>query len=284
MGAPRSDDRWIERINPQVHLQWSGSWRAGTVEPPRILIDHELVVVASGTCVVGIDREDLRLDAGDWLVVPPGVVHATRGGQRAACIRHCLHFDWDWQGAPPAGPLWTWLPARPPAARLRRTPTYLPPGILRGTATPEALTLARRLHVAWSAGDVRAIRTLTLELLLRLLRPHETAAVRDPRTELARQVKDLLDARSGERFLLREECADLGVSYEHLCRCFTRVFGVSPQRYLLISRIERAKRLLGETNDSVALIAERAGFGDASWFAACFRRATGLAPAAWRAR
>lgn len=284
MGAPRSDDRWIERINPQVHLEWSGTWRPGTVEPPRILVDHELVLVASGSCVVGIDREDLRLDAGEWLVIPPGAVHATRSGQRAACLRHCLHFDWEWRSPLPSGPLWTWLPARPPASRLRRAPAFVPTGILRGAATPEALALAGRLHVAWGAGDQRATRTQALELLLRLLRPREAAVERDPRTDLARRVKDLLDARSTERFLLRDECAAFDVSYEHLCRCFTRVFGVSPQRYLLISRLERAKRLLGETDEPVALIAERSGFRDASYFAACFRRATGLTPAAWRAR
>jgi AraC-like DNA-binding protein len=275
---------WLARINPQLHTAWSGSWRPGTDEPARILIDHELVLVASGRCSVALGPNTRRLGAGEWIIIPPGLQHASRTGPDTGCLRHCVHFDWEWCGPAPEAPPWTWLPDEPPRQALRRTPDFVPPGILQGSTGPESIHLAERLHLAWASGSPRSARLHALELLLRLLAPHEVVISPDPRRELARQVKEVLDQRTDARFRLRDELAPLGVSYEHLCRCFSRTYGVAPLHYLQIARIERAKRLLIETRDPLPQIAAATGFGDDGALASCFKRITGVSPGTWRRR
>ena len=59
-----TEAEWTEHINPYVHIVWSGAWSAGTVEPPRVLVDHELVLVTKGRCVIDIGGKSYELNAG----------------------------------------------------------------------------------------------------------------------------------------------------------------------------------------------------------------------------
>ncbi|WP_346731378.1 helix-turn-helix transcriptional regulator [Bradyrhizobium sp. 177] len=69
----------------------------------------------------------------------------------------------------------------------------------------------------------------------------------------------------------------LGVSSRHLARLFERyVGGASPQQVAKTRRVQRAKRLIDETNDRLAQIAHRAGFGSVRRFNAAFRELYGL--------
>ena len=68
----------------------------------------------------------------------------------------------------------------------------------------------------------------------------------------------------------------------HFLRCFKASTGSSPYQYLLDRRVERAKRLLTSTHYPVGDIAHMCGFADVSGLNRTFRRATGMAPGAWR--
>ena len=69
-------------------------------------------------------------------------------------------------------------------------------------------------------------------------------------------------------------------------RTFTRRFreetGVSPGRWLLMQRVEHARRLLESTELSVDQVAERAGFGTATSLRQHLHAAIGVPPAAYR--
>ena len=67
-------------------------------------------------------------------------------------------------------------------------------------------------------------------------------------------------------------------------RQFQDATGKTPAAYLRKLRLEEACRLLSETTASISAIAERCGFSSANYFALFFKRETGLAPSAWRAR
>ena len=59
---------------------------------------------------------------------------------------------------------------------------------------------------------------------------------------------------------------------------FTRLVGSAPMEYLLILRMHIAKALLRANELSVAVIAERVGYGSTSAFSAAFSRHVGVAP------
>lgn len=59
--------------------------------------------------------------------------------------------------------------------------------------------------------------------------------------------------------------------------------GISPHQYLLQQRIERAKQLLKQTDQSVVDIALACGFNSHSHLSKQFRQVTGVTPKAYRA-
>lgn len=75
---------------------------------------------------------------------------------------------------------------------------------------------------------------------------------------------------------------EVRVSYFHFSRAFKQSMGVSPNAYMIEQRVERAKRLLSETDLPIADIALRVGFASQSHFTTTFRRLAWTTPKAFR--
>jgi AraC family transcriptional regulator len=72
------------------------------------------------------------------------------------------------------------------------------------------------------------------------------------------------------------------LSRYHFCRSFRRSFGLSPHRYHLHRRAERAKALLANPTLSITDIALDLGFREASTFSTTFRKLIGQTPKDYR--
>ena len=83
---------------------------------------------------------------------------------------------------------------------------------------------------------------------------------------------------------LVELASACGQSLRNLQRRFQSAFGVTPQEFLIKTRVLAAMRLLEETRLSAAEIATRCGFVDASSFAEQFKRRAGTSPSEYRTR
>lgn len=73
-----------------------------------------------------------------------------------------------------------------------------------------------------------------------------------------------------------------GLSRWQLARQFRRVYGVSPQRFHLLRRLERSRLLLQMKKVPLADIAQELGFSDQAHFSRHFRNAYGLSPGRWQ--
>jgi AraC-like DNA-binding protein len=92
-----------------------------------------------------------------------------------------------------------------------------------------------------------------------------------------------IDGRLADPLPLPQLAAEAAMSPYHFLRSFTRVVGTTPHRYVLRARLERAARLLRQTDAPVAEVALESGFGDLSSFHGSFRRWLGTSPGAYRA-
>jgi AraC family transcriptional regulator len=72
------------------------------------------------------------------------------------------------------------------------------------------------------------------------------------------------------------------LSCYHFCRSFRHSFGLSPHRYHIHRRAERAKTLLANPAPSVTDIALDLGFCEASAFSTTFRKLVGRTPTGYR--
>ncbi len=75
-----------------------------------------------------------------------------------------------------------------------------------------------------------------------------------------------------------------GLSAATFRRYWNRYVHVPPARYVMTLRMRAARRLLVETDLTVAEVAAQAGFEDPLYFSRSFRRLTGVPPSHYRAR
>jgi LacI family transcriptional regulator len=122
------------------------------------------------------------------------------------------------------------------------------------------------------------------------------STVLPPRYVVTRQSTDLLavdddDILTAIRFIRGNACAGItiddvlkqvAVSRSTLNRRFKEVFGRSPKTEIVRTQLEHARKLLIETDLSVASIAARCGFSEAKYFYDVFHRRVGTTPREFR--
>jgi AraC-like DNA-binding protein/ligand-binding sensor protein len=88
--------------------------------------------------------------------------------------------------------------------------------------------------------------------------------------------------RLGEKIGLEEIAAEVNLSPAYLSRIFKEETGTSFSSYLAGLRVERAKYLLRNTDDTLLSIALDVGFSDQSHFSRVFRERVGQTPSRYR--
>jgi AraC-like DNA-binding protein len=86
----------------------------------------------------------------------------------------------------------------------------------------------------------------------------------------------------GRRLTIEALATECGLSVRALQRQFQRTFGLTPQEFLMKTRVAAACRALRGSARSLAQIAEDCGFSDQSSFTQHFKRRLGVTPGAWR--
>jgi AraC-like DNA-binding protein len=97
------------------------------------------------------------------------------------------------------------------------------------------------------------------------------------------RARDLADAGYAEPIGVADMAAAAGLSQAHFARAFRDAFGVTPHRYLLTRRLERAAALLRQTDRGVAEICMLVGLSSVGSFTTSFKRRFGRTPLAYRA-
>ena len=111
----------------------------------------------------------------------------------------------------------------------------------------------------------------------------DAAAARGGLTPRAlRRVRDHIDAHLTENIRLETLAEVAGLSRCHFARAFKQSAGIAPHAYLMQRRLERAERLLAETELSLCQVALDSGFSDQSHFSSCFRKHFGESPRSFR--
>jgi AraC family transcriptional regulator len=97
-----------------------------------------------------------------------------------------------------------------------------------------------------------------------------------------RIVTDHIDAHLIEPIAVADLAQLVGLSESHFARAFKQTVGVAPHRFVVERRLERGKRMLADTEDSIAQIASLCGFADQAHFARAFSKAYAVSPSALR--
>jgi AraC family transcriptional regulator len=131
---------------------------------------------------------------------------------------------------------------------------------------------------------------LARAIIARLIRRHSSVALaRGPATASTRNGSrqignaiDFMEANLEHSLDLPKIAEATGLSPSHFARRFRSMVGVAPHQYLMQIRIDRAKRLLSETDRGIAEIAFACGFANQEHLTRLFKRSCGLTPAGFR--
>lgn len=99
-----------------------------------------------------------------------------------------------------------------------------------------------------------------------------------------RRVLDAVAQEPGGNHTLTAMARRAGVSVRHVTRLFYEEVGTTPARYVEQVRLEAAQGLLERSDDSMAVVARRTGFGSPESLRRAFARHLGVTPGAYRAR
>lgn len=243
----------------------------GTTFGPRLLDDHDFLLVFSGSARWICDGVIHTLAAGDLLLARPGMRDQLHWDRQVPTRVMYLHFTPAAQGDLP-----------PPAAwpLLRSLPGH---DVVRPLL----------LHIAWlweerpAGWRRRAGQALEVALAAFVSGQAATVAAAAPLSPVQEGLADLLARRwtldAMPAVGLAELARAAGVSREHLCRTVRAGLGTSPMAVLRQLRVLRAASILGSVELPIAAIAAQCGFDDQLHFSRVFRQVWGVSPSAYRA-
>lgn len=110
-----------------------------------------------------------------------------------------------------------------------------------------------------------------------------TTAAEDTNRRMLR-ARDAMDRGYAEPLDITALAKLAHVSEAHFIRTFRATFGETPHRYLQRRRVERAMRLLRETDRSVTDVCLEVGFSSLGTFSRTFRDIVGESPTEFRRR
>lgn len=153
----------------------------------------------------------------------------------------------------------------------------------QGLATPPAHP-ARAWGPAWT-GDQHVntwFRPRVAQLACRAAVPERAHRKGGLSGTALRRVHEHVEGRLHQPLTVRELADVARLSLHHFSRAFSSSTGLSPHRYLMQQRVQRAAKLLLETARPTPEIALEAGFADQSHLIRSFVRVTGRTPQAYR--
>ncbi|HEX6616385.1 MAG TPA: AraC family transcriptional regulator [Gemmatimonadales bacterium] len=284
---------------------WAVSSAPARELSPRILPGSEHLIsyhiLLSGRCFGGlVGEERIELAPGDAIVFPHGDAHVMASAREA---QPSPGFD-------------AAAPSRFPDAVLLGVGASRPTSFICGYLgcdlrpfNPLLAALPRRMHMrglsaSWLGGFTRQLteesrlgragadtvitrlaELMFIEALRRYLEElpsGQTGWLAGLRDEVVGRALSLLHGRPAHPWTLAELARESASSRSRLAERFTEMVGLPPMQYLTRWRMQVAANLLAQGGAKVASIASEAGYDSEAAFSRAFKKATGMAPGAWR--
>jgi AraC-like DNA-binding protein/mannose-6-phosphate isomerase-like protein (cupin superfamily) len=246
--------------------------------------EFEFLLMTQGSARIRVEGAALTLGAGEAVLISSGALHSADGeGERALCRSVVFHprllggVD---------SVFWQRL-----AAPLLEDKTFRYQRLTRDGGWQEAFIdhMTQAWHaVAEETADYENEARYRISKAFRLLADSRavSAAPAVGREGLAAErtkvMMGYIHAHYAEELTLEDVAASASVSKSLCLRSFRSTIGLTPMRYAVRYRLERAAELLTDTDLQAGQIAAACGFSDISYFTRAFREEQGCAPLAYR--
>lgn len=134
-------------------------------------------------------------------------------------------------------------------------------------------------------GHYFKLKVIEIFLLLSIISTtnHEKrSSYRKQQVDVVKAVNEYISTQFMKRITIDSLSDQFDIPTSTLKRCFKGVYGTTIHHYLKECRINAAKRLLQESDQSILEIANAVGYENGSKFTSAFKEATGVTPSAYR--
>ena len=134
-------------------------------------------------------------------------------------------------------------------------------------------------------GHYFKLKVIEIFLLLSVIstaNQEKRSSYRKQQVDIVKAVNKYISTQFMKRITIDSLSDRFDVPTSTLKRCFKGVYGTTIHQYLKECRINAAKRLLQESDQSVLEIANAVGYENGSKFTSAFKEATGVTPSAYR--
>ena len=134
-------------------------------------------------------------------------------------------------------------------------------------------------------GHYFKLKVIEIFLLLSIISTtnHEKrSSYRKQQVDIVKAVNEYISTQFMKRITIDSLSDQFDIPTSTLKRCFKGVYGTTIHQYLKECRINAAKHLLQESDQSILEIANAVGYENGSKFTSAFKEATGVTPSAYR--
>ncbi len=225
----------------------------------RNLIDYELMIVTEGTLLIGDDKEEYRVNAGEYLLMPP--TRYQHGTHPCRCRFFWLHFRCGAENADCS------LPKTAQVSDMDAVRTIFQRMFEAERADPQGLQL----------------KYLATFLLFELVNVEAQEAPLSARARLTERIKELVFRYRFTDPKIAALARELGYHEKYLSAAFRAETGTTLKRYIASVRLAEAKRMLLETDYTASEIGYYLNFPVPQTFFRFFRTETGMTATEFRA-
>lgn len=280
----------FRQLSPNVRVALNHREKRSMVLYKRVIFDYELLYLEKGELLVEIEDRRYKMLPNDIVLFRPGKEHGfTAMGEGETWMPH-IHFDAmyydDFEDVK--------INFKTIDKCSLREKNWIRPDVLdqHGLGIPdmiriknheEVLKIIKKIIHYFERRDPNSLivqKALVLELLHEItlgLNTEENTKVSKHYRELDRAVSYIIDHYHQEiriEALARICC----LSVHHFERLFKMKYHISPGKYIIRHKIEKAKEMMLYSKMSISEIAERVGYSSIHSFSKAFRKAEGVPP------
>ena len=227
-----------------------------------------LYFIESGEAMLWVGEEAIPLRPGYCYLIASNRLH--RHNCNSKVVIHWCHFDLE------QDPVTGFFRDHPEMIEMRPGDTN------RYRSTFEALEDTMDATEPWSYFLRQSLLVQLLQPYLQQMASPSTGTMEGRRRLLP--VLEFIDEHLAENIRIAQLAQSLGFHPEYFSRFFRRCLNEPPKKYIMRCRIQRAQKLLCQTDLQVQQVGLRCGFPDAYYFSKTFRKMTGASPSEYRNR
>jgi len=252
----------VVRIGGYLNCMEQGVWASERAEFEQ----NKFYYITKGSCVITIEGKEYRGKPGDCFFIPANTKHSYYNVQGAPFEKYWFHFD-----LYPNSTIFKTLGLN---YRIHMSDRSMEQLFAELHEKQKSETLTDKLDV----------KSLAIKILSSYIAAsHKGTKYRffDPEEQIS-VVLAYINSNL-EKHISNVELSELCYLHpNHFVRFFKKKTGSTPQKYMMEQRVQRAKRLIEQTDLKFTDIAARVGFCDAPHLSKVFKSFYGLSPQEYR--